>query len=44
MLYYTCNIGIEFIYMILLNGRYAVLGPENNVIEMLAIARHDLRF
>ena len=44
MFYYTRNIGIEVINIILFDGREAVLCPENNMIQMLTIARYDVSF
>jgi len=35
---YPCNIRIEFMSIILSDCWQAVLGPENNVIQMLTIA------
>jgi hypothetical protein len=44
MFYNTCNIGIEIINMILSDGWQAVLCPEDNMIQMLAIAGHVVSF
>ena len=37
ILNYSCNIGIEFVDMILLNGRQAVFCPKYNMIQVLTI-------
>ncbi len=42
--YYTCNVGIKLIDLILLNGWLIVLCMENKVIQMLTITGHFLNY
>ena len=40
---YTGYIGVKPLHMILVNGRDAVLCPENKMIQQLTIACHSIR-